>query len=262
MSSAAEPAAVATLAAWVREAQRLVVFTGAGISTESGIPDFRSPGGLWEKYKPVMYQDFMASAEWRREYWGRSKATYPHLAAAEPNLAHRALVQLYEWGKLDICITQNIDRLHQRAGLPDEMVIELHGTAMYVDCQSCGARYDRADVQVVLESGVDVPMCDSCDGILKSATVSFGQPMPERETAEAMARSRAADLFLVVGSSLVVYPAAHCPVLAKQSGARVVILNRDPTEHDTYADLTLPATAGPTMQALIDALRPDMPATP
>ncbi len=237
-----------------------MVFTGAGISTESGIPDFRSPGGLWEKYRPIMYGDFMASAESRKEYWARSKATYPHLARAEPNAAHRAVVQLHAWGKLDVCITQNIDRLHQRAGLAEEAILELHGNAMFVNCQdaACGAQYTREDVQQVLEGGVDVPTCDACGGILKSATVSFGQPMPERETAEALERSRACDLFLVIGSSLVVYPAAHCPVVAKQAGARVAILNREPTEHDKYADLTLAATAGPTMQALLDALRPDL----
>lgn len=260
MNPPADPAAVATLAEWISAAERLVVFTGAGISTESGIPDFRSPGGIWEKYQPIMFGDFMASAESRAAYWARSKATYPHLAAARPNPAHEAVVQLHRWGKLDVCITQNIDRLHQRAGLPEECVIELHGNAMFVHClnPACGARYTRADVQQVLDSGTPVPMCDACGGILKSATVSFGQPMPERETAEALERSRRCDVFLVIGSSLVVYPAAHCPTVAKQAGARVVILNREPTEHDSYADLTLHATAGPTMQALVDLLRPDV----
>lgn len=253
----ADPAAIAQLADWIREAERLVVFTGAGISTESGIPDFRSPGGIWSKYKPIMYQDFVANREARKQYWARSKATYPHLAQAAPNAAHLAVARLHTWGKLDVCITQNIDGLHQRAGLPDAKVIELHGTALWCYCLECGARYARGDVQQLMESGdVDVPQCDSCGGDLKSATVSFGQPMPERETAEAMRRSERADLFLVVGSSLVVYPAAHCPILAKRAGARVAILNRDATEHDAYADLTLHATAGPTMQGVIDRLAP------
>lgn len=258
MAQPPEPAAIDTLAAWVRAAERVVVFTGAGISTESGIPDFRSPGGIWEKYTPIMYADFVASEEARRQYWERSKATYPSLAQAEPNAAHFAVAQLHTWGTLDLCITQNIDRLHQRAGLPPEAVIELHGNAMEAYCLSagCDARYTREAVQLVLESGVAVPTCDACGGILKSATVSFGQPMPERETAEALERSRRADLFLVIGSSLVVYPAAHCPVVAKQAGARVVILNREPTEHDEYADLTLRSTAGPTMHALVEALTP------
>lgn len=256
MSAEADPAGIATATNWLRDAQSLVVFTGAGISTESGIPDFRSPGGIWTKYKPIMYQDFVRDPEARRAYWARSKASYPQLAQAEPNAAHRAVAQLAAWGKLDLCITQNIDGLHQKAGLADDQIVELHGNALSCYCLECGQRYDRADVQQVLESGQEVPECDNCGGIVKSATVSFGQPMPERETALAMEHSRRADLFLVIGSSLVVYPAAQCPILAKQNGARVVILNRDETEHDSYADLTLHATAGPTMQRIIDGLAP------
>lgn len=239
----------------VASAAKIVVFTGAGISTESGIPDFRSPGGIWTKYQPIMFQDFMASEEARRESWRRSKETYHLFADVEPNDAHHAIAELERMGKLDCLITQNIDNLHQKAGSSPETVIELHGTAMYVVCMSCGKRWPRAEIQEWLEEGVEVPYCDECGGIMKSATISFGQPMPEEETAEAQARSEQAEAFIVVGSSLVVYPAAQMPMMAKQSGAKLIIVNLGETSFDMYADVLIRSKAGKTMKRLVELVK-------
>ena len=239
----------------IESAERVVVFTGAGVSTESGIPDFRSPGGIWTKYQPIMFQDFMASEEMRRESWRRGKETYHLFADVEPNPAHYAIVELERMGKINSIITQNIDNLHQKAGSPPELVIELHGTAMYVVCLNCEKRWPRSEIQEWLKAGVDIPQCDECDGIMKSATVSFGQPMPERETREAQMRAEQAEVFIVIGSSLVVYPAANMPLMAKQSGAKLVIINLGETPLDDYADVLIRGRAGEVMERLVDRVK-------
>jgi NAD-dependent deacetylase len=236
-------------------ASKVVVFTGAGVSTESGIPDFRSPGGIWTKYQPIMFQDFMTNEQMRRESWRRGKETYHLFADVQPNPAHHAVVELERMGKLDCVITQNIDNLHQKAGSDPKLVIELHGTAMYVLCMNCGKKWPRAEIQEWLEAGVEIPLCDKCGGIMKSATISFGQAMPEKETAEAQLRSQDAEVFIVIGSSLVVYPAAHLPLLAKQSGAKLIIINLADTPFDSYADVVIQGKAGEVMQKLVERVK-------
>jgi len=233
---------VAQLTDWVLTARRVVIFTGAGMSTESGIPDFRSPGGVWDRFDPneFTFQNFIGSEEGRRRYWELGRTVYPVVSRAEPNPGHHALVTLWRLGRLDCVITQNIDNLHQRAGLPAERVLELHGNATRARCLACERPYDRALIQEWLESGVAVPSCEPpCGGIIKPRTVMFGEAMPREETEEAERRARASDLFVVVGSSLVVYPAAHMPVHAKRAGARLVIVNRTPTPQDSEADLLI-----------------------
>jgi NAD-dependent deacetylase len=239
----------------IASVDKVVVFTGAGISTESGIPDFRSPGGIWSKSQPIMFQDFMSSAEKRRESWQRGKESYRVFADAEPNATHLAIAELEKMGKLDCLITQNIDELHQKAGSSPEMIIELHGTALKVMCMSCGKRWPRAEIQKMLESGVEEPSCNECGGIMKSATISFGQPMPEIETAEALRRSRQAKVFIVIGSSLVVYPAAQMPMEAKQSGAKLIIVNIGETPFDDYADVRISNSAGGTMRSMVERVK-------
>ena len=237
---------VESAARLVSEAKRIVVFTGAGISTESGIPDFRSPGGVWDRFDPTefTFQKFLGSEESRRKYWSLSKLFYEPLVAARPNRAHEAIVELEAWGRLDCVITQNIDGLHQRAGTAPERIIELHGTALTVSCLSCKERVSRDEVQARVEAGEEVPRCKACDGIMKPDTVSFGQAMPERETAEAFRRAGSSDLCWVIGSSLVVTPAAHIPVTASDAGAKLIILNGSDTPLDTIADVLLRGKAG------------------
>jgi NAD-dependent deacetylase len=234
-------------------AKQIIVFTGAGISTESGIPDFRSPGGIWSRFDPgeFTYQKFLSSDESRQKYWEFSTSTWPEMAAAEPNRGHHAIAELYRMGKLDCVITQNIDGLHQKSGIPEEKVIELHGTARWVKCLECGRRYPREEIQKRVESGEKVPRCDTCGGIMKPATISFGQSMPEKETREAERRSAACDLFLAAGSSLVVYPAAQMPLIAKDSGAKLVIINLEPTPHDRYADVVLHEKTGEALSQIV-----------
>lgn len=232
-------------------ATRIVAFTGAGISTESGIPDFRSPGGIWTKYRPIYFDDFMSSEEMRRESWRRKFATDETLLKAEPNAGHRALAKLVEQGRMSSIITQNIDGLHQQSGVPDSKVIELHGNATYATCLDCGHRHELAPIRrAFLESG-RLPLCEKCEGIVKTATISFGQSMPEIPMARAQDESLACDLFIVLGSSLVVYPAAGFPALAKRNGAGLVIINRDPTDQDDSADLVVHAEIGSTMSRAI-----------
>jgi NAD-dependent deacetylase len=241
------------LAEWICEAACIVVFTGAGMSTESGIPDFRSPGGIWTRYKPedFIYQRFLASVEARERYWEMSTELYLVLKEAKPNAGHRAIAHLEALGKLDCVITQNIDGLHQAAGNDDGKVIELHGTALAVSCLECGRRYDRDVIQLRIAQGLRAPQCDMCQGPLKPATISFGQQMPERETFEAFRRSRQADLFIVVGSSLVVQPAASLPLVAREGGGRLVIVNRDATSLDSLADLVLQSPAGEVLADVV-----------
>jgi NAD-dependent deacetylase len=239
------------------ESKKLVVFTGAGLSTESGISDFRSPGGIWSRFDPseFTFQRFLSSEESREKYWEFSTSSWGEMAAAQPNPGHQAIAELDGIGKLDCVITQNIDGLHQRSGIPEEKVIELHGTARWVSCLECGQRYPREQIQDRLKGGIKVPRCDSCGGIMKPATISFGQAMPERETRQAENRAAACDLFLVAGSSLVVYPAAQIPLIAKDCGARLIIINLTPTPHDPYADITIHDKTGPALSQIIDRVK-------
>ena len=241
----------------IRHSKKVIVFTGAGVSTESGIPDFRSPGGVWQKYNPedFYYQKFISSEESREKYWQMSREFYEPLKNAQPNAAHRAVAELEKMGKLDCVITQNIDNLHQRAGSSPQKVIELHGTAVSVSCLSCRKKYPREEIQSWLLRGVKAPRCDACGGILKPDTVSFGQSMPVKETEEAFHRARNCDLFIVIGSSLIVQPAATVPLEAKESGAKLVIINRDPTNHDSYADVVIHGSAGEVMSQVLKCLK-------
>src|SRR5436190_3842569 len=232
-------------------ARRMVAFTGAGVSTESGIPDFRSPGGIWTKYQPIYFDDFMSSEEMRREAWRRKFATDETMLKAEPNAGHRALAKLVEQGRMAAVITQNIDGLHQASGIPPEKVIELHGNTTYATCLDCGQRYEIADLRAIFEKTGAVPPCSECLGHVKTATVSFGQSMPVLAMQRAEQETRAADLFIVLGSSLVVYPAAGFPQLAKHNGAKLVIVNREPTPLDQMADLVLHEAIGDTMGAAV-----------
>jgi NAD-dependent deacetylase len=245
----------------VLEAKRLVAFTGAGFSTESGVSDFRSPGGIWDRFDPdeLNYQTFMASEAGREKYWQFSRALWLEMVGAQPNPGHHAIAELYRLGKLDRVITQNIDSLHQKAGVPEDRVIELHGTMKWVLCLECGRRYPREEIQARLDAGTKVPHCDSCGGIMKPATVSFGQPMPERETRQAEEAAAACDLFLSAGSSLVVYPAAHMPLIAKESGARLIIINLTPTPHDRYADIVINEKTGPVLSAIAARVKARLP---
>jgi NAD-dependent deacetylase len=235
----------------IADAGTIVGFTGAGISTESGIPDFRSPGGIWTKYKPIEFSDFMASEEARRETWRRKFATEPTLNKATPNAGHRALAKLVEQGKMPAIITQNIDGLHQASGVPDNKVIELHGNTTYAACLDCRRRYELDWVRNIFADDERLPVCTDCGGHIKTATISFGQSMPEAAMTRAHQVTMAADLFIVLGSSLVVYPAAGFPILAKRNGARLVIVNREPTEQDDLADLVIHADIGPTMSRAV-----------
>jgi NAD-dependent deacetylase len=224
------------LAVRIKNARSIVFFTGAGISTESGVPDFRSPGGVWTKYQPVLFQDFLASESARVQHWLLKKATYELFKTVEPNGAHYAICEYEKRGQLLGLITQNIDGLHKLAGSSDENLVELHGTDRLVTCLNCGKRYQPADVYEHLGETFAAPRCDECGGFLKSANVSFGQSMPVEAMQRAQAWSEKADIFMVLGSSLQVQPAASFPVIAKRAGALLAIINRDPTPLDDIAD--------------------------
>ena len=235
------------LGRWIDDCRRAVVFTGAGISTESGIPDFRSPDGIWSRTTPIYFDEFLRSAEARREAWRRKFVIDRDIDGAEPNRGHRAVAKWVRSGKVSSVITQNVDGLHQASGVPDDRVIELHGNGTYASCLTCGARYELAPIKRRFLDDGTLPVCEACGGLVKGATISFGQPMPEGEMRRARAETLGCDLFLAVGSSLVVYPAAGFPSLAKENGARLVIVNRDPTELDPLADLVLNLEIGPTL---------------
>jgi NAD-dependent deacetylase len=230
---------VAQLAEQLAAAERIVAFTGAGVSTESGIPDFRSPGGVWDLNKPIQYHDFLASSEARRETWRRGLQTYPVVAAAQPNGAHRALVDLEQRGKLLGVVTQNIDGLHLRAGHDPERVIELHGNAHGVRCLSCDDSAPRDAVHARVLAGEVEPPCVTCGGILKPTTISFGEPMPRGPLIRAEDLMRQADLVLVVGSTLIVQPAASLPMVAVRRGTPLVIVNLTETPLDAVAALVV-----------------------
>lgn len=231
----------------IDEAYRVVVFTGAGISTESGIPDFRSPGGLWTKMSPIDFSDFIRSEELRREAWRRKFEIDKTIVAAEPNKGHMAIAKLVDSGKASHVITQNIDNLHQNSGVPAERIIELHGNGTYAKCLDCGERHELHEVKEIYDASPAAPVCKSCKGIVKSATISFGQAMPEEEMRRAEEATLGCDLFLAIGSSLQVYPAAGFPILAKRNGAMLVILNREPTPLDDIADLVVHDEIGATL---------------
>lgn len=245
---------VAELANLLRASRQTVIFTGAGMSTESGIPDFRSPGGIWTKMMPVEFQDYISDPGARRVSWQRRFEMEETWNKLVPNDGHRVVAELVAMDKVSHVITQNIDALHQAAGVADEKVIELHGNTRYAKCLDCDRRVEIADIRAHFEKHGDAPGCAACGGIVKTATISFGQPMPEKEMARAQAATLACDLMLVLGSSLAVYPAAGFPLLAKRNGAGLAILNRDQTPQDRYADLVLNAEIGPTMRAVIHIL--------
>ena len=239
----------------IKSSQKILVFSGAGLSTESGIPDFRSPGGVWEKYDPSdFYYDKLISDEKSREkYWKMSREFYATMKDAQPNRAHKAICKLEDMGKLLSVVTQNIDHLHQKAGTSLEKIIEIHGTAFSVSCLSCGKKYDREEIERRLDSGITVPYCDVCSGILKPDTISFGQSMPQDKMAQALSYADECDLCMVLGSSLVVYPAASVPVQASRSGAKLIIINRDDTPLDIHADVVIHDSVSEVMTLLLSA---------
>lgn len=243
--------AIDRLRALVDEASVIVPFTGAGISTECGIPDFRSPGGIWTKMRPIDFSDFLASQEARDESWRRRFAMQEQFGGAKPGRGHQALASLYRVGKSPGVVTQNIDNLHQASGIASEHVVELHGNTTYATCLDCAARYELPWVKQFFEASGRAPSCTSCGGHIKTATVSFGQAMPEREMQRAEELTRTADLFIAIGSSLVVWPAAGFPLMAKRNGAGLVIINRDPTEFDDIADLVVRHDIGEVLAPFI-----------
>lgn len=256
------PEPIARLRDMIYSSQRIVVFTGAGISTESGIPDFRGPQGVWNTQTPIDFRDFVASEEMRRESWNRKFSSGPHarganalgtkLEQAEPNAGHRAITSLVQAGKVTHIITQNVDGLHQQSGTPDDQVIELHGNASYAKCLSCGQRYELDYIREPFLSRGVIPDCTACGGLIKTATISFGQAMPEEEMQLAEQATLACDLFIAIGSSLVVYPAAGFPRLAKDNGAQLVIINEQETDLDGFCDLVLHEQIGPTLSQVVD----------
>lgn len=242
--------AIAELHALLDRADSIVSFTGAGISTESGVPDFRTPGSPWMVNKPIPFEAFVQSREARIEAWRRKFAMDDHYRDAQPNIGHRALARLVAEGRSPAIVTQNIDGLHQASGVPEERVIELHGNGTYASCLNCGWRHELAAIRPAFEATGEPPACIMCAGPVKSATISFGQAMPQQQMMRAQELALECDLFLVVGSSLVVYPAATLPIIAKRQGAKLVILNREPTDLDPIADLVIRAESGVALARL------------
>ena len=238
------------LQSMIDEAGKIVAFTGAGISTESGIPDFRSPNGLWSKVTPIQYDEFVSSEPARLEDWRRRFVMNVEFDAAEPNEGHKALVRLQERGKLAVTITQNIDGMHQKSGLDRDRVIEIHGNSTHGACLDCEATATLATVRKEIEETGQSPRCERCGGLVKAAVISFGQAMPVAKMERAIREAHDCDLFLVLGSSLVVYPAASLPQIAKQGGAELVIINRDPTPHDGIADMCVNGEIGAVMKRI------------
>ncbi|MEM7766739.1 MAG: Sir2 family NAD-dependent protein deacetylase [Pseudomonadota bacterium] len=243
----------AALAQMIREAERIIVFTGAGISTESGVPDFRSPGGVWSKMQPIYFEQFVSDREARREAWTRVFNRTAGWTGAEPNEGHRIIARLVEAGKVSSVVTQNVDNLHQDGGVAEDAVIEIHGNATFAKCLNCGKGYSFEALQPRFDAGEDLT-CDVCPGLIKTATISFGQAMPEAEMTRATEEAIAADLCLVLGSSLVVYPAAGIPLITKRSGGKLAIVNREPTDQDPLADLVVNAEIGATLEAVANLL--------
>ena len=245
------PTITARLSELIDQASVIVPFTGAGISTECGIPDFRSPGGLWTKNQPIPFDAFMTSQEMRDESWRRRFAMDEKFAGAKPGRGHRAIASLYRAKKVPALITQNIDNLHQDSGVAARDVIELHGNTTYATCLDCAKRYELSWVREKFRGSHEVaPDCD-CGGYIKTATVSFGQSMPAAAMQRAEDLTKSCDLFLAVGSSLVVWPAAGFPLMAKRNGAALVIINREPTEFDELADLVVRGDIGDALGPFI-----------
>jgi NAD-dependent protein deacetylase/lipoamidase len=244
------PTAISRLQHLIEDASVIVPFTGAGISTECGIPDFRSPGGLWTKNQPIPFDAFIASREMRDEAWRRRFIMEENFAAARPGRGHQALASLYRTGKTPAVITQNIDNLHQASGIAMGDVVELHGNTTYAICLDCAKRYELSWVRKKFEASGHAPDC-GCGGYIKTATVSFGQAMPPEAMQRAEDLTRSCDLFLAVGSSLVVWPAAGFPLMAKRNGAALVIINREPTEFDDLADLVVRNDIGDALDPFI-----------
>jgi NAD-dependent deacetylase len=235
-------------------AQRIVVFTGAGISTESGIPDFRGPNGVWKTSQPIDFSDFVASEETRKESWRRKFSGANPLGRmdnAEPNTGHIAIAKLVALNKVTHVITQNVDGLHQKSGIADDNVIELHGNANYATCLDCGEHYELESIRQAFSTNETIPYCDRCNGIVKTATISFGQSMPIAQMERAQVATLDCDLFIAIGSSLVVYPAAGFPRIAKQNGAELVIINNQATDLDSICDLVLHYPIGATLSAAV-----------
>lgn len=243
---------VARLRAMVSDATNVVPFTGAGISTECGIPDFRSPGGIWTKMAPIPFDDFIANREMRDESWRRRFAMQDQFGGAKPGRGHLALAALYKAGKVPGVVTQNIDNLHQASGISSDDVVELHGNTTYAICLDCAARYELDWVRSRFDdTGGRAPNCPDCDGFIKTATVSFGQAMPDAAMRQAQQLALGCDLFIAIGSSLVVWPAAGFPLMAKQNGASLVIINREATEFDDLADLVIRDDIGSALAPFI-----------
>ena len=247
------------VAGLIIDAKRMVVFTGAGISTESGIPDFRSPGGIWERFDPddFTYQKFVSDPAARGKHWQMLREG-GLTTEAQPNAAHYAIAEMDRLGRLDCVITQNIDNLHQKAGVPDERVFELHGNMQWVVCLRCGRRYPFAQISIRMERGEEIPDCEDCHGLLKPAAVFFGESLPEEVLREAASRSANCDLFIVIGSTLIVYPAAYMPVYAVESGAKLVIINLSATPMDEQAAVLMRTRAGEAMSTILQRVREEV----
>jgi NAD-dependent deacetylase len=250
--------AIKTAAHLIHQAKRIVVFTGAGISTESGIPDFRSPGGIWSQYNQddLTYQKFRSHEKYRKIYWEYDQARYPAMKSALPNAAHKAVVEIEETGRLLALITQNIDGLHQDAGSSPDKVYELHGTVREVTCLDCHTRWVREEITELMDrEGIHVPYCEHCNGPLKCATIAFGQSLPAAVLDRSFQHAKNCDIFLTVGSSLVVQPAALLPYEAKRAGARLILVNLSTTPYDQIMDIIVPGKAGEVMESIMEEFR-------
>ena len=227
------------LSQYINEAKNIVIFTGAGISTDSGIPDFRGPQGVWKTNTPIYFQDFIGSEAVRKESWKRKFSGQDIIKKAKPNIGHLAVAKIINEHESAYLITQNVDNLHQDAGVPDDKITEIHGNASYASCLECGIRYELKPIKKEFLENETVPYCDACGGIIKTATISFGQSMPEVGMQMAQRKTLGCDLFITIGTSLVVYPAASFPKLAKEIGANLIIINNEPTDFDPIADLVI-----------------------
>jgi NAD-dependent deacetylase len=240
------------------DAQRIVVFTGAGISTESGIPDFRSPGGVWSRYnqEDLTYQRFRSHEKYRKLYWKYDNERYPAMRDAEPNAAHRAVVQIEKMGKLQALITQNIDGLHHKAGNSDSKILEIHGTVRKITCLECNHEWPREEITEEMDRlGIEVPYCTYCGGPLKCATISFGQSLSQDILQASFEHAATCDLFLTIGSSLVVQPANLLPVEAKRNGAYLILVNMTETSYDGMMDLVIRDKAGSGMESIMSEVK-------
>ena len=245
---------ISAIAEKIAEGGKNIVFTGAGISTESGIPDYRSKGGLWDKFRPVYFDEFMSSKEARIEYWRRKSELYEDLVNAQPNPAHRSVAEMYTMGLLEAVITQNIDGLHQVSGLSEDTVVELHGNTLRVRCMSCNKTGPVHDVQKRVDAGDPAPECE-CGGYLKPDTISFGQSMPQKEVLKAQELSESCDFFMVIGSTLLVQPASLMPGYAKQNNAFLAIVNLSETPYDDMCDVLIREKAGNVLQSIVGEIR-------